>query len=146
MVIFKSCIIDCNPNDHLSLHSNMVIFKCILCYRNELIWKCLHSNMVIFKLFHIFPLYTLFLGLHSNMVIFKSISRPTSAWIYNYVYIPIWLYSNAARMCAMLTLESLHSNMVIFKSYPLFNLNISSLLSTFFVDLILSITILQYFL
>ncbi len=52
------------------------------------------------------------------------------------LYIPIWLYSNFVRAAWIIDGIAFTFQYGYIQIYPLFSLNISSLLSTFFVDLI----------
>ena len=54
------------------------------------------------------------LTLHSNLVIFKLMSSE-KVWLYDNLYIPIWLYSNNNQCIFTRCVFTLHSNLVIFK-------------------------------
>ena len=65
---------------HRSLHSNLVIFKYMTPGAELKSVTTLHSNLVIFKFF-------------------KKLSR----YLPNYLYIPIWLYSNIDVLSGIIT-------------------------------------------
>ena len=80
-------------NATLTLHSNLVIFKC----SKELGYSCIICLYI--------PIW-----LYSN-----SLLSHVKAFLFP-LYIPIWLYSNnAGNSCSILSNISLHSNLVIFK-------------------------------
>ena len=76
-----------------TLHSNLVIFKCMRKELSDSSLQPLHSNLVIFK-----------------CLCFFAICVPY------FLYIPIWLYSNGRFLTTYQSRHKpLHSNLVIFK-------------------------------
>ena len=107
--------------DHLpglrSLHSTMVLFKSCTAVFIETENQTLHSTMVLFKCDVLTHLAYVISTLHSTMVLFKYEYRVLVS-SYEYLYIPLWFYSNLILSCVFdCLLISLHSTMVLFKSF-----------------------------
>ena len=99
----------------VTLHSNLVLFKCgrRLYYLRQ--FYPLHSNLVLFKstIRICSPIFQK--TLHSNLVLFKSLATLLiKSEIF--LYIPIWFYSNDEYFTlGGSQYASLHSNLVLFK-------------------------------
>ena len=71
--------------------------------------------MVLFKSRRLAAISLIVLYLHSTMVLFKSCQIKVMLNI-NYIYIPLWSYSNVTLQGICTAIRNLHSTMVLFKS------------------------------